>query len=108
MAPEVSTSNSNALASKVEGIEPIKKTMNASAYTASECGKSPNSPGYGKTASGAKAQAWYTVAAGSAYPIGTVIYIPHFKNQPNRRMVCCTRQRWINFKQQGRHIYEYI
>ena len=29
------------------------------------------------------ASAWYTVAAGKGYPIGTIIYIPYFKNQPN-------------------------
>lgn len=82
-ANTVPTPSNPSLASKVEGIEPIVKKMNASAYTASECGKSPDSPGYGKTASGAKATAWYTVAAGTAYPMGTIIYIPHFKNQPN-------------------------
>ncbi len=79
----VPTSNNSSLASKVEGIEPIIKTMNASAYTASECGKSPDSPGYGRTASGAQASAWHTVAAGTAYPMGTIIYIPYFKDQPN-------------------------
>ena len=82
-ANTVPTPNSSTLASKVEGIEPILKTMNASAYTASECGKSPDSPGYGKTASGAQAAAWHTVAAGKAYPMGTIIYIPHFKEEPN-------------------------
>ena len=29
------------------------------------------------------AQSWYTVAAGKGYPIGTVIYIPYFKDKPN-------------------------
>lgn len=68
-------SGGTTLASKVEGIEPIVKTLNASAYTASE--------GHEKTASGALAKAWYTVAAGKGYPMGTVIYIPYFKDQPN-------------------------
>lgn len=76
-------SSSNSLAKRVEGKKPTVKTMNTSAYTASTCGKSPNSSGYGKTSSGAKASAWYTVAAGGAYPIGTVIYIPYFSNKPN-------------------------
>ena len=71
------------MAKKVEGITPIIKTLNTSAYTASTCGKSPTSKGYGKTASGAKATSWYTVAAGKGYPIGTVIYIPSMKNKPN-------------------------
>ena len=77
------TPSNSELASRVEGLQPTIKTMNASAYTASECGKSVDSPGYGKTASGAKATAWYTVAAGSGYPMGTIIYIPHFKSSPN-------------------------
>ena len=75
--------NKSYLAKKVEGITPIVKTLNASAYTASTCGKSPSSKGYGVTASGAKASSWYTVAAGKGYPIGTVIYIPSMKNKPN-------------------------
>ncbi len=79
----VSTPNSKTLASKVEGITPEVKTLNASAYTASTCGKIPGTSGYGRTASGAMASAWYTVAAGKGYPIGTIIYIPYFKNQPN-------------------------
>ena len=74
---------SSTIAKKVEGIDPIVKVLNTSAYTASTCGKSPTSKGYGITASGAKATAWYTVAAGKGYPMGTVIYIPYFKNQPN-------------------------
>lgn len=71
------------LASKVEGITPKVKTLNASAYTASTCGKSASSSGYGITSSGARASSWCTVAAGSGYPIGTVIYIPYFANMPN-------------------------
>ena len=81
---EISAINtSNSLSKKVSGITPIVKTLNTSAYTASTCGKSPNSKGYGKTANGSKATAWYTVAAGKAYPMGTVIYIPSLKNKPN-------------------------
>lgn len=71
------------LAKLVEGIEPKKVTLNTSAYTASTCDKSPSSPTYGITASGARATAWYTVAAGSGYPMGTIIYIPYFANKPN-------------------------
>ena len=37
----------------------------------------------GITSSGARAKEWYTVAAGSGYPIGTVIYIPALENKPN-------------------------
>lgn len=75
--------NGNALASKVAGKTPQVVTLNASAYTASTCGKAAGSKGYGITASGARASAWYTVAAGKGYPLGTIIYIPYFANKPN-------------------------
>ena len=60
--------------------EATVKVMNVSAYCSCKscCGKTN-----GITSSGNKAQAWYTVAAGSGYPIGTRIYIPYFKDQPN-------------------------
>ena len=75
--------NGNALASKVQGITPKVVTVNASAYTASTCDKAPGSSGYGITASGARATAWCTVAAGRGYKMGTIIYIPYFANKPN-------------------------
>ena len=71
------------LAASLEGVTPVKTTFNCSAYTASTCGKSPSHPAYGITSSGARAASWYTIAAGSSYPIGTVIYIPYFASQPN-------------------------
>ena len=77
------TSSQTTLAQKVAGITPSVRTLNASAYTASTCGKAPGSSGYGRTASGAMASSWYTVAAGSGYKLGTVIYIPYFANKPN-------------------------
>lgn len=75
--------NGNALAAKVSGMTPKVVTLNTSAYTASTCDKSPSSPSYGITASGARATAWCTVAAGKGYPMGTIIYIPYFANKPN-------------------------
>lgn len=71
---------SSSLAKKVEGITPTVKTMNTSAYDACVkcCGKTN-----GITSSGAKASPWYTIAAGKGYKIGTIIYIPYFKNKPN-------------------------
>jgi 3D (Asp-Asp-Asp) domain-containing protein len=68
------------LAKSVEGITPTIKTFNTSAYCSCSkcCGKST-----GITASGAKATAWYTLAAGNGYKIGTVIYIPAFADKPN-------------------------
>lgn len=74
------TATANALAAKVEGKTPTVKTINASAYCACAkcCGKTN-----GITASGAKATAWYTVAAGKGYPMGTIIYIPALSNKPN-------------------------
>lgn len=77
------TTSSTSLAASVAGKTPVVKNMNASAYTASTCGKSPSSSGYGRTSSGAMASSWYTIAAGKGYPIGTVMYIPYFKNKPN-------------------------
>ena len=75
--------NGEKLAAKVQGITPIVKTLNASAYTASTCDKLPTDKGYGITASGAKVKEWYTVAAGKSYPMGTVIYIPALKDKPH-------------------------
>ncbi len=74
------TTASTTLAKKVEGITPKVATFNTSAYCPcmSCCGKTN-----GITSSGAVASQWYTLAAGSAYPIGTVIYIPYFKDKPN-------------------------
>lgn len=84
---EASRNNSKvtgtALAQKVEGITPIIKTLNASAYTESTCDKKPTDKGYGITASGEKVKAWYTVAAGKSYPMGTIMYIPALKDKPN-------------------------
>ena len=75
------TESSSSIAARVSGITPYVKTMNASAYCSCSkcCGKSN-----GITSSGAYASEWYTVAAGSGYEIGTVIYIPYFSNKPNQ------------------------
>ena len=75
--------NGISLSSAVDGMTPTVVTLNASAYTASTCGKSSSDSSYGRTASGAMASSWSTVAAGSGYPIGTIIYIPYFANQAN-------------------------
>lgn len=80
---EQAASSGNSLAAKAAGKTPSVVTVNASAYTASTCGKSPGQKGYGITASGARATAWCTVAAGKGYPLGTIIYIPYFANKPN-------------------------
>ena len=71
---------STTLAKKVAGKTPVVKTFNTSAYCSCKkcCGKTN-----GITSSGAKASSWYTLAAGKAYPVGTVIYIPYFKDKPN-------------------------
>ena len=69
-----------AIAASVAGVEPKVATLNTSAYCACVrcCGKSN-----GITSSGAQATEWHTVAAGSGYPIGTVIYIPALADKPN-------------------------
>lgn len=71
---------SSTLAKRVEGKSPVVKTFNTSAYCscAKCCGKTT-----GITSSGAKASSWYTLAAGKSYPVGTIIYIPYFKDKPN-------------------------
>lgn len=68
------------LANSVVGITPKVVTLNASAYCACAkcCGKTN-----GITASGARASAWYTAAAGRGYPIGTIIYIPALSGKAN-------------------------
>ena len=71
------------IAASAQGMKGNAVTLNASAYTAATCGKAPGSAGYGITSSGAAARSYYTVAAGSAYPIGTVVYIPYFASAPN-------------------------
>jgi len=71
------------IAASVEGREPRVATLNATAYTASTCGKPIGHPQYGITASGALATSYYTVAAGPSIPMGTVIYIPYFADRPN-------------------------
>lgn len=69
------------MADKVRGITPTVATLNASAYCSCYicCGSSSN----GTTASGETATAWYTVAAGSGYPLGTIIYIPSLSETAN-------------------------
>lgn len=69
--------SSTTLEASVEGKTPSIVTLNTSAYCAASCG------GNTRTACGATASSWYTVAAGSAYPAGTIIYIPYFANKPN-------------------------
>lgn len=72
-----SRASSGTISASVEGKTPIVVTLNTSAYCAASCG------GNTKTASGATASSWHTVAAGRGYPAGTVIYIPYFANKPN-------------------------
>ena len=69
-----------AIAASVSGITPTVRSLNTSAYCACMtcCGKTN-----GVTSSGNIAKEWYTVAAGSGYPIGTVIYIPALADKPN-------------------------
>ncbi len=74
------TTATNSLAKQVQEKIPQVKTFNTSAYCSCSkcCGKTT-----GITSSGVKATSWYTLAAGSGYPIGTIIYIPYFKDKPN-------------------------
>lgn len=69
-----------AIAASVSGKTPTVKKLNTSAYCSCMtcCGKTN-----GITSSGNIAKEWYTIAAGSGYPIGTVIYIPALADKPN-------------------------
>lgn len=74
------TSSPEAIQASVAGMTPKVVNMNTSAYcSCARCTGKTN----GITSSGAHAKEWYTVAAGSGYPIGTVIYIPALANKPN-------------------------
>ena len=48
-----------------------------------ECGKAPDHPEYGITASGKYVTAWQTIAGPKSLPFGTKVYIPFFKDKPN-------------------------
>lgn len=76
----LSITGNNTLAKKVEGKTPTIKTFNTSAYCSCVkcCGKTTVT-----TSSGAAPVAWYTIAAGKNYPLGTIIYIPALKDKPN-------------------------
>ena len=71
-APARTGGGSSSLEQSVEGQTPRVVTLNASAYA-----------GDTSTASGARPQVMYTVAAGKSIPFGTVIYIPYFENYSN-------------------------
>lgn len=77
---EKTIDSNNTLAKKVEGIEPVVKNFNTTAYCscAKCCGKTSEI-----TSSGVKASTWHTIAAGKNYPLGTIIYIPALKDKPN-------------------------
>jgi len=51
--------------------------MEVTAYWEGSCGKAPDHPEYGITASGEYVQEGY-IAAGKEYPIGAKLYIPYF------------------------------
>lgn len=74
------TFSPSTIEASVAGKTPKVTTLNTSAYcSCAKCTGKTN----GITSSGAKAKEWYTVAAGSGYPVGTVIYIPALADKPN-------------------------
>lgn len=58
----------------------IPCTVRASAYWEGSCGKNPDDPLYGITASGKYVKEGFVAAYLSEYPIGTKIYIPSLKD----------------------------
>lgn len=63
-----------------------RRIMEVTAYDLSfqSCNKHPNHPEYGITASGKHVTEWQTVAAWTDIPFGTKVYVPHFKDKPNK------------------------
>jgi 3D (Asp-Asp-Asp) domain-containing protein/uncharacterized coiled-coil protein SlyX len=62
------------------------RRMRVTAYDLSyeSCGKLPDHPKYGITASGERVKEWYTVASGPELLFGTKVYIPFFRDYPNK------------------------
>lgn len=64
----------------------VRKVMEVTAYDLSyqSCQKWPDHPEYGITASGNRVSEWHTIAAGKEIPFGTKVYMPYFKDKPNK------------------------
>lgn len=79
-------SNRKELDSKVSRGSADVRKMRVTAYDLSveSCGKLPSHPEYGITASGKPVKEWDTVAAGPELPFGTKVYIPYFRDYPNK------------------------
>lgn len=79
-------SNRKELDNKISRGSADVRRMRVTAYDLSvkSCGKLPNHPLYGITASGEPVKEWYTVAAGPELPFGTKVYISYFREYPNK------------------------
>lgn len=79
-------SNRKELDNKISRGSADVRKMRVTAYDLSveSCGKLPSHPLYGITASGEPVNEWYTVAAGPELPFGTKVYIPYFREHPNK------------------------
>jgi 3D (Asp-Asp-Asp) domain-containing protein len=60
--------------------------VQATAYSLAveDCEKEPDDPDYGITASGEEVENWHTIAADKSIPLGTKVYIPYFRDKPNK------------------------
>lgn len=67
-----------------ERIKPIIMRVTAYDLSYASCRKYPDNPEYGITASGIRVKEWHTIAAGPELPFGTKVYIPYFKDKPNK------------------------
>ena len=93
VAVEANQTKFNELSTKVQTLldkypnmlSATAQSFNCTAYTLreEECGRTVGEDGYGITASGARVQEWYTIAASKNLPFGTIVYIPYFKDKPN-------------------------
>ena len=85
---DIQVSRSNSTSRFTEG--PINMSVTSYSLDYRCCGKYPSHPEYGITYSGKHVEEWNTVAAGREIPIGTIIYIPYFKDKPNKGIFTVT------------------
>lgn len=62
----------------------LKFEITAYSLGEEECGKAIGDAEYGLTASLTEATQWRTIAAPKSIPFGTKVYIPYFKDYPNK------------------------
>jgi 3D (Asp-Asp-Asp) domain-containing protein len=73
------------------GAERENRILWVTAYWNGSCGKSPSHRLYGVTTSGQHTKEWYTVSCNpKELPLYTKVYIPYFRDKPNRGIFTVT------------------